>query len=146
MLTASKQHRVAMNHMKKASGAPITEYSPIARGLLNMDKATQDSINKKFNICYVMGKECLAFAKYPALHELEVRHSVDLGQSYKTKNSASVFSHYIAEGQRQELLEALSTCHFYSFLMDGSTDRGNVANCDSLLHQGFCGRNGRYMC
>ena len=91
----SDQHRAAMNHIKKASGAPITEYSPIARSLLNMDKTTQDRINKKFDICYVMGKECLAFAKYPALHKLEVRHGVDLGESYKTKNSASVFSHYI---------------------------------------------------
>ena len=68
----SDQHRAAMNHMRKASGMPITEYSPIARGLLNMDKAAQDHINKNFDICYVMGKECLAFAKYPALHELEI--------------------------------------------------------------------------
>ncbi len=120
------QRRAAMNHTRKASGTPITEYSPIARGLLNMDKATQDRINKKFDICYVMGKECLAFAKYPTLHELELRHGVDLGQAYKTKDSAKVFSHYIAEGQRQEFLESLSTSSFYSFLMDGSTDRRNV--------------------
>ena len=44
------------------------------------------------------------FAKYPAPHELEVRHGVDLGQAYKTKDSAKAFNHYIAEGQRQELL------------------------------------------
>ena len=55
-----------------------------------------------------MGKECLAFVKYPALHELEVRHGVDLGQAYKTKDSAKVFNHYIVEGQCQELLG--STC------------------------------------
>ena len=71
---------------------PITEYSPIAQGLLNMDKAAQDRINKKFDICYAMGKECLAFVKYPALHELEVRHGVDLGQAYKTKDSAKELS------------------------------------------------------
>ena len=73
-----------------------------------------------------MGKECLAYAEYTALHELEVRHGVQLGQSYKTKDSANEFSHYIAEGQRQELLEVLSTCCYYSFLMDGPTDKGNV--------------------
>ena len=38
---------------------------------------------------------------------------VDLGQSYRTKDFARVFSHYIAKGQRQELLEALSTCHWW---------------------------------
>jgi len=32
----SYQHRAAMNHVRKASGTPIEEYSPIARGLLNM--------------------------------------------------------------------------------------------------------------
>ena len=51
---------------------------------------------------------------------------MDLGQSYKTKDSAKLFSHYIAEGQLQELLEVLSTRRFYSFVMDGSTDKGNV--------------------
>ena len=48
---------------------------------------------------------------------------MDLGQAYRTKDSAKVFSHYIAE----ELLEFLSiSCFFYSFLMDGSIDKGNV--------------------
>ena len=44
-----------------------------------MDKTAQEYINKKFDICYVMAKECLAFAKYPALHELKVMHGVDPG-------------------------------------------------------------------
>ena len=112
----SDQHKAAMNHTRKASGVPIMEYSPIARGLLNMDKTAQEHINKKFDICYVMGKECLAFAKYPALHELEVRHGVDLGQAYKTKDSAKVqylANTYIAEGQHQELLESLFRVHIF---------------------------------
>ena len=41
----SDQHRAAMNHVRKASGTPTEKYSPIARGLLNMDKATEDRIN-----------------------------------------------------------------------------------------------------
>ena len=87
----SGQPKTAMNHTRKASGIPITEYSPIARGPLNMDKAAQDHIKKKFDICYVMGKECLAFEKYPALHELEVRCGVDLGEIYQTKDAVKVF-------------------------------------------------------
>ena len=58
----SNQHETAMNYTRKASGIPITEYSTTARGFLNMDKAAQDCINKKFDICYVMRIECLAFA------------------------------------------------------------------------------------
>ena len=47
----------------------------------------QEKLNKKFDICYVMAKESIAFQKYPVLHELEEHHGVNLGQSYKTKDS-----------------------------------------------------------
>ena len=37
------------------------------------------------------------------------------------------FTHYIAESQRQSFLDRFSaSSNFYSFLMDGSTDAGNV--------------------
>lgn len=39
----------------------------------------------------------MAFRKYPALHELEICHGVELGPAYKTKDSAKNFVHYIAE-------------------------------------------------
>ena len=91
-----------------------------------MDKEIQERINKKVDICYLMGKECIPFAKYTALHKLEERHGVDLGQMYKTKDSVKMFSHFIAEAQRHDFLQSLSSSKFYSFLMDGSTDQGNV--------------------
>ena len=38
-----------------------------------------------------------------------------------------MFTYYIAEGQRSEFLAFLSShVHFFSFLMDGSTDAGNL--------------------
>ena len=55
----SDQHSVAMIQMRKASSTSIVEYSPIARSLLVMDKEIQERINKKFDICYLMGKECI---------------------------------------------------------------------------------------
>lgn len=62
----------------------------------------------------------MPFRKYPMIHALEERHGVDLGFSYKTQESAKTFSHYIVESQRPSFL-----C-FYSILMDGSTDSGNI--------------------
>jgi hypothetical protein len=91
-----------------------------------MEKPLQEKMCKKFDICYVLAKENLAFRKYPAIHQLESRHGVDLGQSYTTKDSAKSFSHYIAESQCNTFINTLSTMHFYSFLMDGTTDAGNV--------------------
>ena len=64
-----------------------------------MDDAIKERMKKKFGICYVMAKEGLAFQKYPALHELEAQHGVDLGFAYKTKDSAKTFTHFIAESQ-----------------------------------------------
>lgn len=117
------QHKAAMIHVKKASNQPITTYSPIARSLLNLDETTL----KRMEICYVIAKESMAFKKYPALYALGLRHDVDLGQAYKTKDSAKLFTHYIAESQRQNFISSLSaSSRFFSFLMDGSTDAGNV--------------------
>ena len=62
----------------KDTNQPITSYSPIARSLLRMDDQVIERMNKKFDICYVMTKEGLAFRKYPALHELEARHGLKL--------------------------------------------------------------------
>ena len=120
----------------RASNQPVTSYSPIARSLLVMDEVVQGRMKKKFDICYIMAKESVGFRKYPALHELEERHGVDLGFAYKTAVSAQTFTHYIAESQRQSFLESFSASNFYSFLMDGSTDAGNVE--DELVLVLYC--------
>ena len=115
----SEQHCAAMVRVRanaaRASKQPLTTYSPIARSLLVMDEAVQGRMKRKFDICYVMAKESLGFRKYPALHELEERHGVDLSFAYKTDVSAQTFTHYIAESQRQSFLESFSILNFYSF-------------------------------
>ena len=73
-----------------------------------------------------MAKEGIAFEKFVPLCELESRHGVELGHAYRTAPSASLFTHYIAQAQRQQFLKSLCENNFYSFLMDGSTDAGNV--------------------
>ena len=123
----------------KASNQPLITYSPIARSLLVMDRAVQARMKRKFDICYVMAKESLRFRKYPALHELEERHGVDLGFAYKTEVSAQTFTHYIAESQCQSFLDTFSTSNFYSFLMDRSTDADNVE--DELVLIQYCTQN-----
>ena len=90
-----------------------------------MDEAVQAHM-KKYDICLCHGQKSLAFFKYPSLHELEECHGVDLGFSYKTCNSAKNFTQYIAQSQRQIFFDSWSTTNFYSLLMDGSTDAGNV--------------------
>lgn len=136
----SDQHKLSMSLLRteqaKAANKPVTSYAPIAQSLLSMEKTLQQKMCKKFDICYVLAKENLAFCKYPAIHELESRHGVDLGQSYATKDSAKSFTHYIAKSQRSAFMENLSTMHFYSLLMDGTTDAGNVED-ELVVIMGF---------
>ena len=114
----------------KNRNEPITSYSPIAQSLLStsMDLTVRERVKKKFEISFVLAKEHIPFTKYTAIHELEERHGIDLGATYKNRDSARNFVHYIAESQRQQLLISLSSCHFYSILMDGSVDKGRVEN------------------
>ena len=135
----SDQHKAAMVQVRRASGEPVTTYSPIARSLLTMDDAVLTRMKQKFDICYVMVKENLPFTKYSALHELELRHGVNLGQAYKIKDSAKLFTHYIARSLRQDFISSPTDSKFYSFLMDGSTDSGNVE--EELVVIMFCKRD-----
>ena len=66
-------------------------------------------------------------------------HGVDLGQTYRNCDSACNFVHYIAESQRQDFHHQLSSCHFYSMLMDGSVDKGQVEN--ELMVILYCNRD-----
>ena len=69
--------------------------------------------------------------------ELEERHGVDVGFAYRTKDSAKVFTHYIAENQHQYFFaQEFSLVKFFSFLMDGSTDASNTEN--ELIMIVFC--------
>ncbi len=81
----SDSHKAAMillrKEQAKARNEPITSYSPIARSLLSnsMNPAVRERVNKKFDISFVLAKEHIPFTKYPAIHQLEERHGVDLG-------------------------------------------------------------------
>ena len=126
----SDQHKAAMAHLRTAQARarkePVTSYATIARSLLMLDETERGRMRRKFDLCYLLAKEGIAFEKYTALYELEARHGIDLGPAYKTAPSAKLFTHYIAESQRQQFFQELSETKFCSFLMDGSTDAGNI--------------------
>ena len=123
----------------KATNQSITTYSPIACALFTIDRTVKERMIKKIDICFVIAKEGLAFRKYPSLQELEVRHGVDLSFSYKTKTSAAAFTHYIAKSHQQLFVQSVSAVSFYSILIDGSTDAGNVE--DELVAILYCSKD-----
>ena len=72
----SNQHKAAMANLKadlaKATNKSVTSFSLIGRSLMNMNAtcSTRERMKHKFDICYVMAKEGIAFSKYPALYKL----------------------------------------------------------------------------
>ena len=86
--------------LAKANNEPAVSFSPITRSLMNMDATTKERMKRKFDICYVMAKEGIAFSKYSVLYDLESRHDVDLGVAYKNDVIAKSFTHHIAQSQR----------------------------------------------
>ena len=62
--------------------------SPIGCALLTLDPTTRARMGQIFDVCFMMAKESIVFAKYPSLLELEKRHGVDLGHAYTTTDSA----------------------------------------------------------
>ena len=74
----------------------------------------------------MMAKESIPFTKYPALHQLGNYHGVGLENTCCTADSAKIFTSYIAESQRREFLTDFAKCKFFSFLIDRSTDAGNL--------------------
>ena len=126
----ANQHTHAMNLLKKeqaeASGSGSCSFAPIARALSHLPDE-KEQLRRKFDIAYFIALEKLSFRKYPRLCELEARHGVAIGTTYTNEIAGKTFTHYIAESNRQQLLE-LAQAKFFSLLIDGSTDTGNINN------------------
>ena len=128
----SDQHDHAMSLLKqesaKAEGKSCYSYAPIAIVLSTLPSDEKEPLRKKLDIAYFVAREKLSFSKYPAICELETKHGVDLGTNYRTQTAGSSFIHYSAEAIREGLAENLRKSKFFSLLLDGSTDAGNVDN------------------
>ena len=115
----SEVHRVAMTRQRvdaaKASGGSAALSSTIGRCLSTLDSGTRARMARKFDLCFVMVKQSISFAKYPALLELKQRHDVHISHGYNTADSARLFTSFIAKSQRQSYLNSLPTGGVFSY-------------------------------
>ena len=76
-----------MSFMKAAQARsnkrPVETYSRIAQLLLSVNPQEMSKIRHKFELCFMLAKEGVAFARYPSFHSLAERQGVDLGSSVK---------------------------------------------------------------
>lgn len=116
---ATDQHKSAMMLLRKdqakSRNEPITTYSPIARSLFSstMDPIVKEQVKKKFEISFVFAKEHIPFSKYPMIHELEEKHGVDLGSTYKNRDAPRNFVHYHCRNSKA----GVSSLSFFSTLL-----------------------------
>jgi len=128
---------LAKEHAASHGQGPST-YAPIVQALTRLSDSEKARLRRKFDIAYLVATENMSFLKYPVICDLEKKHGLDIGVSYTNERSGRTFVHYIAEARRQELAKKVVSAKFYSLLIDGSTDKGNIDNeavltvwCDS---------------
>ena len=104
----SDVHKAAMVRLRvdslRARGESTALVLAIGHSLSTMDRETRARMGRKFELCFVMAKESIPFAKYPTLLQLEEHHGLDVGSAYRTPDSAKSFTGFIALSQRQGFL------------------------------------------
>ena len=111
------QHSHAMSLLKKqraeASGLSLASYAPIAKAFNTLSEDERERLKVKFDIAYFIATENIAFTKYPKICDLEARHGVRLGSTYRNDIAGKDFVHYIAEAKRNDLLQNLAKAKFF---------------------------------
>ena len=110
------------------TGQNSTSNAPIIVALTSLSEDEKVRLRHKFDIVYWLAVEKISFRKFPSLCDLETRHGVNIGTTYTTETAAKSFTGYIAQAQRNELAVNLQKAKFFSLLLDGSTDAGNIDN------------------
>ena len=125
-----EMHKHAMMVYKKQHSTNVWEYVPIAKAILqpSMDEATRQNLKRKFEISFkiMMVKENLAFKKMKPLCDMEERHGVEIGVSYRNDHGCASFVDSIASDFKEHLKQTMDKAKIFSLMIDSSTDSANI--------------------
>ena len=110
----------------KSAGLGPSSSTPIAQAFNKLGYDEREKLQVKFDKACFIANENLPYTKHPKICELETCHGVNIGIAYVNANAGKDFMHYIAESRRRELKQTLANVRFFSLLLEGSTDGGNV--------------------
>ena len=104
----SEQHSkaVSLEH-KPTTLKEIYRCTPLGRALATTSQEQKVRVCKLFEDTYMLAKEEIPFAKYPAVIELEKRHGVSLGPAYATEHKCKEFTVLVVESMRDYLLASV---------------------------------------
>ena len=96
----------------------------IPRALRHLNEEAVSKLEKLFDVAYFVAKLEMPFTMYPQLCQLEQKHGIELGQTYRTDKACKNFIMAISEEIKGELGEQIQKARFLSVMTDSATDVG----------------------
>ena len=124
--------------------AQIYRSTPIGRALCSANAEENERLSKLFEVAYFVAKQEIAFAKFPAILELERRHGVTVGNTYATEPKCREFAMIIGESFKENVIDKMKSSPYFALLMDGSTD--SSVKEKELVYVLYVGTNGKAEC
>ncbi|XP_078370797.1 zinc finger protein 862-like [Oculina patagonica] len=85
-----------------------------------------EKLEKKFKTAFYISALERPLDDYESLCMLQKLNGVELGETYLSRSACTDFIDHISSVMKDDLAENLKDCHFFSLMIDGSTDHGVI--------------------
>ena len=122
-----RSHETSTGHTRCVAAAKVSEnpqLAPLPRALLSMSKEVSQKMERLFDIAYFVAKREMPFTSFPHLCKLEMKHGVELGNTYINDKACKTSVTAIAGQLKHELSSKLQSSKFISVMADSACDVG----------------------
>lgn len=122
-----RSHETSTGHTRCVAAAKVSEnpqLAPLPRALLSMSKEVSQKMERLFDIAYFVAKREMPFTSFPHLCKHEMKHGVELGNTYINDKACKTFVTAIAGQLKHELSSKLQSSKFISVMADSACDVG----------------------
>lgn len=128
-LEALKKHEASLNH-KKCIAAEKAIKDPKSTGMYKCCKQLyekeDEKLEKKFKTAFYISASERPLDDYESLCTLQKLNGVELGEIYLSRSACTDFIDHISSVMKDDLADDLKDSHFFSLIIDGSTDHGVI--------------------
>ena len=89
-----RSHESSTGHTRCVAAAKVAEnpqLAPLPRALLSMSEEISQKMERLFDIAYFVSKREMPFTTFPHLCKLEMKHGVELGNTYINDKACKTF-------------------------------------------------------
>ena len=120
-----RSHEAPTGHTHCVAAAKVTEspqLAPLPRALLSLSKEVSQKMERLFDMAYFVAKREMPFTSFPHLCKLEIKHRVELGNTYINDKACKTFVTGIAGQLKHKLSSKLQSLKFMSVMADSACD------------------------